>query len=98
MVRGFWGSARGLFRFDASFIDGALVNGARNVTVNLLSFTSGLFDKYVVDGLVNLAGWIFDRASHVVRRVQTGYVSNYALVLAAGVFALVVLYTLLRLR
>ena len=33
VVRGFWATARGLFRFDASIIDGLLVNGARNVTV-----------------------------------------------------------------
>jgi NADH-quinone oxidoreductase subunit L len=94
IVRGFWATARGLFRFDASVIDGFLVNGARNLTV-AVSMVSGFFDKYVVDGLVNLVAWILDRFSLVFRRVQTGYVSNYALVLAVGMFALVCLYLVL---
>jgi len=96
VVRGFWATARGLFRFDASFIDGLLVNGARHVTV-AFSLLSGLFDKYVVDGLVNLVGTTLDAGSRGFRRVQTGVVGNYALVLAFGMFALVFLYMVLRL-
>ena len=37
VVRGTWAPARGLFRFDAGVIDGVLVNGARNVTVDRLA-------------------------------------------------------------
>ena len=95
VVRGFWATARGLFRFDASFIDGLLVNGARHVTV-AFSLLSGLFDKYVVDGLVNLVGTILDAGSRGFRRVQTGSVGSYALVLALGMFALVGIYMVLR--
>jgi len=95
VVRGFWATARGLFRFDASFIDGLLVNGTRHATV-AFSLLSGLFDKYVVDGLVNLVGTILDAGSRTLRRVQTGSVGSYALVLAAGMFALVCLYMALR--
>jgi NADH-quinone oxidoreductase subunit L len=97
VVRGTWATARALFRFDAGFIDGFLVNGSRNLTV-AVSMLSGFFDKYVVDGLVNLTGWILTRLSRLFRRVQTGYVSQYALVLATGVFALVCLYFLLLRR
>jgi NADH-quinone oxidoreductase subunit L len=96
VVRGFWATARGLFRFDASFIDGLLVNGARHVTV-AFALLSGLFDKYVVDGLVNLVGHTLDAGSRIFRRVQTGSVGGYALVLGLGMFALVFLYMVLRL-
>jgi NADH-quinone oxidoreductase subunit L len=93
VVRGTWGLARALFRFDAGFIDGFLVNGARNVTV-AFSTLSGFFDKYVVDGLVNLVAIVLDLFSRLFRRLQTGYVGSYALVLAAGMFALVAIYML----
>jgi NADH-quinone oxidoreductase subunit L len=96
VVRGFWATARGLFRFDASVIDGLLVNGARHVTV-AFSLISGLFDKYVVDGLVNLVGHTLDTSSRVLRRVQAGSVGGYALVLALGMFVLVCMYVVLRL-
>jgi NADH-quinone oxidoreductase subunit L len=98
VIRGFWATCRGLFRFDAGFIDGFLVNGARNVTVELLSLSSSLFDKYVVDGLVNGVGKVMGLSGRLFRRVQTGYVSNYALVLAAGMFALVCVFVLMRMR
>jgi NADH-quinone oxidoreductase subunit L len=95
IIRGFWATARGLFRFDATVIDGFFVNGARNLTVAVATL-SALFDKYVVDGLVNLVGAIMNGFSVLFRRVQTGYVSNYALVLAVGMFALVCLYLVLQ--
>jgi NADH-quinone oxidoreductase subunit L len=96
VVRGFWATARGLFRFDTSFIDGLLVNGARHATV-AFSLFSNLFDKYVVDGLVNLTGTTLGAGSRGLRRVQTGAVGSYALALAVGMFALVCLFMVLRL-
>jgi NADH-quinone oxidoreductase subunit L len=95
VIGGTWSLARLLFRFDAGFIDGLLVNGARNVTVTV-AMVSGFFDKYVVDGLVNLVATVLDAFSKLFRRLQTGYVSNYALVLAAGMFALVIVYVVLH--
>jgi NADH-quinone oxidoreductase subunit L len=94
VIGGTWALARTLFRFDAGFIDGVLVNGTRNATVTL-AMLSGLFDKYVVDGLVNLVATALDGFSRLFRRLQTGYVSNYALVLAVGMFALVAVYMLI---
>jgi NADH-quinone oxidoreductase subunit L len=98
VIRGFWATCRGLFRFDAGFIDGFLVNGTRNVVVELLSLSSSLFDKYVIDGIVNGVGKALGLGGRLFRRVQTGYVSNYALVLAAGMFALVCVFVLMRMR
>jgi NADH-quinone oxidoreductase subunit L len=94
IVRGTWGSARGLYRFDAGVIDG-LVNGFRHVTVGT-SMLSGFFDKYVVDGLVNLVGWLMQAGSRVFRRLQTGLVSQYAMVVVAGMLVLVFFVVLLR--
>src|SRR5215203_608848 len=94
VIGGAWGLARTLFRFDAGFIDGMLVHGARNLTLTS-AMLSGFFDKYVVDGLVNLTATLLDGFSRLFRRLQTGYVSNYALVLAVGMFALVAVYMLI---
>jgi NADH-quinone oxidoreductase subunit L len=94
VIKGTWGLARLLFRFDAGVIDGMLVHGARNLTL-MSSMISGFFDKYVVDGLVNLTAVILDAFSRLFRRLQTGYVGSYALVLAVGMFALVAVYMLL---
>jgi NADH-quinone oxidoreductase subunit L len=95
VVKGTWGTARGLFRFDAGFIDGFLVHGARNSTVGS-SLVSGFFDKYVVDGLVNLIGWVLRLSSRILRSFQTGLVSQYALVVAMGVFILVCVFVVMR--
>ena len=47
------------------------------------------FDLGVIDGIVNLTGRIVVWWSAGARRVQTGYVVNYALTMAAGAVALV---------
>jgi NADH-quinone oxidoreductase subunit L len=95
VVRGTTASARSLFRFDAGIIDGLLVMGSRHLTV-ATSLVSGFFDKYVVDGLVNLVGWILQVCSRFFRKLQTGLVSQYALVMAVGVFVLVCFYVVFR--
>jgi hypothetical protein len=43
-------------------------------------------------------GKVLGLGGRLFRRVQTGYVSNYALVLAAGMFALVCVFVLMRMR
>ena len=88
VVRGTWATARSLFRFDQGVIDGVLVNGTRHVTV-AVSLLSGFFDRYVVDGLVNFSGWISKQGSKAFRGLQTGNVSQYALTIAIGLFALI---------
>ena len=95
VVKGTWGTARGLFRFDAGFIDGLLVMGSRHLTV-AASLISGFFDKYFVDGLVNLVGWILHRGSRFLRSLQSGLVSQYALVVAVGMFVLVCFFVVFR--
>jgi NADH-quinone oxidoreductase subunit L len=60
-----------------------------------VSLLSGFFDKYVVDGLVNLSAWFMQAGSRFFRGLQTGVVSQYALVLGLGTFILVVYFALL---
>jgi NADH-quinone oxidoreductase subunit L len=70
--------------FDANVIDGLGVDGAGWLT----RFTSRLsiwWDTWIVDGLVNLAARIVWLFSYPVRMVQTGIVSNYALLIVLGV-------------
>jgi NADH-quinone oxidoreductase subunit L len=90
VIRGTIDSARGLWKVDAGVVDGA-VNGSGLVT-RVASFFSGLFDKYVVDGLVNLVGWVTGESSFITRKLQTGLIQNYALLMLFGVFAFLAIY------
>jgi hypothetical protein len=45
---------------------------------------------------VNLVGRSAEETSFVLRRVQTGLIQNYALLMLFGVFAFVSLYWLVR--
>ena len=51
--------------------------------------TLARFDLGVIDGLVNLTGRMVVACSASARRLQTGYVVNYALMMLAGAVALV---------
>ncbi|MEW5982141.1 MAG: NADH-quinone oxidoreductase subunit L [Acidobacteriota bacterium] len=94
VVRGTMLSASGLWAFDAKVVDGA-VNGSGWLTI-FSSWFSHLLDKYLVDGLVNFVGAVLENASFMFRKMQTGLVQNYALVMLFGVFAFVSLYLLSR--
>jgi NADH-quinone oxidoreductase subunit L len=93
VIRGTMASASGLWTFDRTVVDGA-VNGSGWLTI-FASWFSSLIDKYIVDGLVNLVGSILQESSFVFRRLQTGLIQNYALLMVCGVFAFVSLYLLL---
>jgi NADH:ubiquinone oxidoreductase subunit 5 (subunit L)/multisubunit Na+/H+ antiporter MnhA subunit len=49
-------------------------------------------DVNLVDGAVNLAGWIPQQIGAWGKRLQTGYIQNYALVIFIGVLALMAFY------
>ncbi len=93
-ISGTFASGRGLWTFDRRVVDGA-VNGTGWVTV-ISSWFSGLTDRTIVDGLVNLVGWIVQESSHLFRRLQTGLVQNYALLMLFGIFAFVSIYLFVR--
>jgi NADH-quinone oxidoreductase subunit L len=93
-VRGTMKSSTGLWTVDRRVVDGA-VNGSGWMTV-FMSWISGLIDRHIVDGAVNLVGRSSEESSFVFRRVQTGLVQNYALLMLAGVCAFVSIYLLVR--
>ena len=76
---------------DTYIIDG-LVNLVRHITVFPLGHGSNLFDKYIVDGLVNGVANTASGASRFFRRMQSGFVQNYALVMGAGIVLITVVY------
>jgi NADH-quinone oxidoreductase subunit L len=69
--------------FDVNFINGLGVDGSGWVT-RLTSSISGLWDSWIVDGLVNLAARIVWLFSWPVRMLQTGRVARYALFMLFG--------------
>jgi NADH-quinone oxidoreductase subunit L len=70
--------------FDVNFINGLGVDGAGWVT-RITSSISGIWDSWIVDGLVNMAARIVWFFSWPVRMLQTGRVARYALFMLAGV-------------
>jgi NADH-quinone oxidoreductase subunit L len=89
-----WASARGLWAVDRGVVDG-VVNGAARLTV-VSSWLSGLADRSIVDGIVNLVGRVVQEGSHLFRRLQTGLVQTYALLMLFGIFAFVSIYLFVR--
>jgi NADH-quinone oxidoreductase subunit L len=81
----------GCFYFDSKFIDGLLVNGSASVTRGV-STLSRLFDSFVVDGLVNLIGWINMQLNGIFTAFQTGLVQRYALAAVFGMVVLILVY------
>ena len=90
VVSGTFASGRGLWTFDRNVVDGA-VNGSSFITV-FSAWLSGLADRVIVDGAVNLVGWSTQESSYWFRRFQTGLVQNYALLMLFGIFAFVTVY------
>ena len=91
------GGGRFLHGLDRYVVDGgdgevrpALgVNGVAWATRDVVARLSNVWDKYVVDGLVNLTAFLLDNLSYAFRAVQNGLVQNYALSMLIGVFLLI---------
>jgi NADH-quinone oxidoreductase subunit L len=94
VISGTMVGGRALWAFDRNVVDGA-VNGSSWLTL-FGSWLSGLTDRTLVDGAVNFVGRLLQESSYWFRRVQTGLVQNYALLMLFGVFAFVSLYLIVR--
>jgi len=94
VIGGTMASARGLWAVDRTVVDGA-VNGTGRLTI-VAAWFSGLTDRSVVDGAVNLVARAAQELSYAFRRVQTGLIQNYALLMLVGVFAFVTVYLFVR--
>jgi NADH-quinone oxidoreductase subunit L len=90
-VAGTIGLSRLLGWFDLKIIDG-IVNGAATLTRIFSSFI-GAFDNIVVDGIVNLSAYISGFIGLIFRRIQTGKVQTY---LVLVIFSLIILLFLFK--
>jgi NADH-quinone oxidoreductase subunit L len=59
------------------------------IPLRIFSFTCSFFDALVVDGLVNLFGWIPRKLGALLRPLQVGLVQFYALAMTLGLLVLV---------
>ena len=84
-----------LWWFDANIVDG-LVNLTRHATVILFGHGSSMFDRYVVDGAVNGVGASARGGSMMLRKMQSGFVQNYALIMGAGIVLMTGVYLFLK--
>ena len=87
--------SRLMWWFDMWVVDG-IVNGVRHLTVVALGHGSNLFDKYVVDGAVNGVGAGAKGGSMMFRKVQSGLVQNYALIMGGGIVLIAMVYLFMK--
>ena len=76
--------------FDDSVVDG-IVNLTGRVT-RIVSRISGWFDNTFVDGLVNGIASLTSAIGGRARRLQTGRIQSYVLVMFGGIIVLIALY------
>jgi NADH:ubiquinone oxidoreductase subunit 5 (subunit L)/multisubunit Na+/H+ antiporter MnhA subunit len=63
------------------------------VQAGLLSMRGlAMFDKYVIDGAVNGVAWLTKQSARQLRKVQTGFVGNYAFYMVIGLVLIVALF------
>jgi NADH-quinone oxidoreductase subunit L len=91
------GGGRALHAVDRHVVDGGDgevrpglgTNGLAWLVRDVVAKASDLWDRYVVDALVNLTGFTLDNASYVLRSVQNGLVQHYALAMLIGLFLMI---------
>jgi NADH-quinone oxidoreductase subunit L len=79
-----------LAKFDQRIV-GGFVNGVAKVTMGL-AIVHAWFDKWIVDGMVNLVGLSAKISGRVLRFGQTGVVQNYTLVVFLGIIVIAWVY------
>jgi NADH-quinone oxidoreductase subunit L len=78
--RAFWGVDRHVIDGgDGEVRPGLGVNGIGWLTRDVIAAFSNAWDRWVVDGIVNLTAAILDQTSYVFRALQNGLVQHYAL-------------------
>ena len=78
--------------FHKYYIDEILNDTVVLPVLGLGSFASRLLEGNMLDGGSRGVGWIFSRTSAGLRRLQTGYMRNYALAILFGVILIVIYY------
>ncbi len=91
------GGGRALHANDRCVIDGGDgevraglgVNGLAWAVRDVVARASDFWDRWVVDGAVNLTAFVLDNMSYAFRAVQNGLVQHYALSMLIGLFLLI---------
>lgn len=83
--------SKALGLFDLSVIDG-IVNGVARTVQAMISAFIGWFDNTFVDGLVNRVAEVTWSFGGRVRRLQTGAIQNYLLVILGGIVLLILIF------
>ena len=78
-------------QFDGTIVDG-IVNGVGKVTRDILAVFVGVFDNRIVDGFVNRIAQVTWSIGGRVRRIQTGAIQTYLLVVLAGIVLLILIF------
>lgn len=86
-VAGLFGFSRLMYWFDSKIVDG-IVNGSASLTHALSTFIGG-FDKYVIDRLVNFMAYLSGFFGLLFRRVQTGKVQTYIVLV---IFSIIIFF------
>jgi len=79
--------AAGSYLFDRWVIDYCIVNGV-GVLTRVAADAWGWFDRTIVDGLVNLVGWITKALGTLSRQFQTGVTQHYIFLTTAAIIVI----------
>ncbi len=90
VIRGSMLIARALAWFDTNIVDG-IVNGVAT-TFRKFAFLNAGFDKYVVDGAVNFTAFFVQTSGAVMRKIQTGKVQTYLVMVMVAVLGYFAVY------
>jgi NADH-quinone oxidoreductase subunit L len=74
---------------DGEVRAGLGVNGLAWGVRDVVAKASNLWDRWVVDGAVNLTAFVLDNLSYAFRAVQNGLVQSYVLSMLIGLFLLI---------
>ena len=76
--------------FDTNIVDG-MVNGVA-LLVKKFAFVNDGFDRHVVDGMVNFTAFTVNTSGAVLKKLQTGKVQTYVVMVLLAVFGYFVFY------
>jgi len=65
-----------------------------NITQNKLANIANIFDEKYIDGLVNKLSSTSLSISNFIRKLQTGVVTNYALLLSLGLLLILLIFAI----
>jgi NADH-quinone oxidoreductase subunit L len=90
VIKGSMLIARMFAWFDTNIVDG-IVNGVATI-FRKFAFLNAGFDKYVVDGAVNFTAFFVQTSGAVMRKIQTGKVQTYLVMVMVAVLGYFAVY------